>query len=150
MCVLLPAHASCGIHASVSFLPFVAYFCSSLFSVFGEGVQRAMMEAMRKALEVPHMTFCDEIIADRLSLLRSDLREASERRGIKLSYLPLIVKVGRRKKNTFPRHTRTAREENCKFSRANPAWENKNNSKSCVHAHVGENFTGIDGVRRRG
>lgn len=57
------------------------------------GVQRAMMEAMRKALEVPHMTFCDEVNADRLGELRSDLKEAAERRGARLSYLPLIVKV---------------------------------------------------------
>lgn len=52
-----------------------------------------MMEAMRKALEVPHMTFCDEVNADRLGKLRSDLKEAAERRGARLSYLPLIVKV---------------------------------------------------------
>lgn len=52
-----------------------------------------MMETMRRALEVPHMTFCDDVGADRLSLLRSDLKEAAERRGVKLSYLPLIVKV---------------------------------------------------------
>lgn len=58
------------------------------------GVQRAMMEAMQRALEVPHMTFCDEVNADRLSLLRADLKEAADRRGVRLSYLPLIVKVG--------------------------------------------------------
>lgn len=51
------------------------------------------MEAMRKALEVPHMTFSDEINADRLSLLRSDLKEAAERRSVRLSYMPFIVKV---------------------------------------------------------
>lgn len=53
------------------------------------------MEAMKKALQVPHMTFCDEVNADRLSVLRSDLKDAAERRGVKLSYLPLILKVGR-------------------------------------------------------
>ena len=53
-----------------------------------------MMEAMQRALEVPHMTFCDEVHADRLGQLRSDLREAAERRGVRLSYLHLIVKVG--------------------------------------------------------
>lgn len=53
-----------------------------------------MMEAMQKALEVPHMTFCDEVNADRLGQVRSDLKEAAERRGVRLSYLPLIVKVG--------------------------------------------------------
>ena len=51
------------------------------------------MEAMQRALEVPHMTFCDEVDADRLGQLRSDLTEAAERRGARLSYLPLIVKV---------------------------------------------------------
>lgn len=52
-----------------------------------------MMEAMQKALVVPHMTFCDEVNADRLGQLRADLKAASERRGVRLSYLPLIVKV---------------------------------------------------------
>ena len=40
------------------------------------------------------MTFCDEVNADRLSLLRSDLKDAAERTGVRLSYLPLILKVG--------------------------------------------------------
>lgn len=52
-----------------------------------------MLEAMQRALEVPHMTFCDEVNADRLGQLRADLKSASERRGVRLSYLPLIVKV---------------------------------------------------------
>lgn len=53
-----------------------------------------MLEAMKKSLGVPHMTFCDEVNADRLSVLRSDLKDAAEQRGVRLSYLPLIVKVG--------------------------------------------------------
>lgn len=56
-------------------------------------MQRAMMETMRKALEVPHMTFCDEVIADRLVQLRTELKEAAAERGVKLSYLPFIIKV---------------------------------------------------------
>ncbi|CAN0379460.1 unnamed protein product, partial [Ectocarpus fasciculatus] len=67
-----------------------------------KGVQRAMMEAMRKALEVPHMTFCDEVNADRLGELRSDLKEAAERRGARLSYLPLIVKATSMALTSFP------------------------------------------------
>ncbi|CBJ32711.1 Dihydrolipoamide branched chain transacylase [Ectocarpus siliculosus] len=67
-----------------------------------KGVQRAMMEAMRKALEVPHMTFCDEVNADRLGKLRSDLKEAAERRGARLSYLPLIVKATSMALTAFP------------------------------------------------
>lgn len=39
------------------------------------------------------MTFCDEMAADRLSQLRADLKEEAERRGVKLSYMPLLVKV---------------------------------------------------------
>lgn len=56
-------------------------------------MQRAMMETMRKALEVPHMTFCDEVVADRLVQLRTELKEAAAERGVKLSYLPFIIKV---------------------------------------------------------
>lgn len=53
-----------------------------------------MMDAMQKALEVPHMTFCDEVNVDPLKVLRSSLTEAAECRGVRLSYMPLIVKVG--------------------------------------------------------
>eukprot|EP00903_Cladosiphon_okamuranus_P006580 g6428.t1 len=67
-----------------------------------KGVQRAMMEAMQRALEVPHMTFCDEVHADRLGQLRSDLKEAAERRGVRLSYLPLIVKATSMALTAFP------------------------------------------------
>ncbi|CAM9586328.1 unnamed protein product [Ascophyllum nodosum] len=57
------------------------------------GVPKAMMEAMQKALQIPHMTFCDEITADKLSVVRVDLQEAAERRGLKLSFLPLVIKA---------------------------------------------------------
>ena len=67
------------------------------------------MEAMQRALEVPHMTFCDEVHADRLGQLRSDLKEAAERRGVRLSYLPLIVKVG--PKHRVDSFTRGAAEQ---------------------------------------
>ncbi|CAM9555221.1 unnamed protein product, partial [Hapterophycus canaliculatus] len=67
-----------------------------------KGVQRAMMEAMQRALEVPHMTFCDEVNADRLGQLRADLKAASERRGVRLSYLPLIVKATSMALTAFP------------------------------------------------
>ena len=60
------------------------------------GVPKAMMEAMQKALQIPHMTFCDEITADKLSVVRVDLQEAAERRGLKLSFLPLVIKVRER------------------------------------------------------
>ncbi|CAM9904888.1 unnamed protein product [Pylaiella littoralis] len=67
-----------------------------------KGVQRAMMEAMQKALEVPHMTFCDEVNADLLGHVRSDLKEAAERRGSRLSYMPLIVKATSMALTAFP------------------------------------------------
>lgn len=66
-----------------------------------------MMEAMQKALEVPHMTFCDEVNADLLGHVRSDLKEAAERRGSRLSYMPLIVKVGLKSAKATDRMTCT-------------------------------------------
>ncbi|CAB1098012.1 unnamed protein product [Ectocarpus sp. CCAP 1310/34] len=82
------------------------------FAVPIKGVQRAMMEAMRKALEVPHMTFCDEVNADRLGKLRSDLKVAAERRGARLSYLPLIVKATSMALTAFPTLNASLSEDN--------------------------------------
>ncbi|CAM9891236.1 unnamed protein product [Discosporangium mesarthrocarpum] len=58
-----------------------------------KGLQRAMMESMRKAMEIPHMTFCDEVKGDGLLVIRSHLKHLAEAKGLKLSYLPFIVKA---------------------------------------------------------
>lgn len=57
------------------------------------GIQRAMAKAMNAAWSVPHFGYCDEVCMDGLIKLRSQLKPMAEARGVKLSYLPMIIKV---------------------------------------------------------
>lgn len=60
------------------------------------GIQRLMVKSMTAALDVPHMGYCEEIIVDPLISLRKQLKEANDRKGtsgVKLSYMPFILKA---------------------------------------------------------
>jgi len=54
---------------------------------------KAMTKAMVESLKIPHFGYSDEIDMSQLVKLRADLKEASLARGIKLSYMPFIVKA---------------------------------------------------------
>jgi 2-oxoisovalerate dehydrogenase E2 component (dihydrolipoyl transacylase) len=51
-----------------------------------------MVKSMNAAWSVPHFGYCDEIQMDALMDLRTRLKPAAEARGLKLSYMPLIIK----------------------------------------------------------
>lgn len=57
------------------------------------GVQRLMVKSMTAALDVQHLTYCEEIVVDKLVQLRRDLKDASAAHGIKISYMPLMIKA---------------------------------------------------------
>ena len=61
------------------------------------GVQRIMVKSMTEALAVPHLTYCDEIAMDSLIAVRKELRHnllrSAEHSKVKMSFMPLIVKV---------------------------------------------------------
>ncbi len=42
---------------------------------------------------MPHLTLSEEIVFDNLKRLRSELNESLEKTGVKLSYMPLIIKA---------------------------------------------------------
>ena len=46
-----------------------------------------------EALEIPHFGYCDEIDVSRMVALRNELKSVAAERGIKLSYMPFIVKA---------------------------------------------------------
>merc|ERR1719385_266961 len=48
---------------------------------------------MSEALEIPHFGYCDEIEVSRMVALRNELKSVAAERGIKLSYMPFIVKA---------------------------------------------------------
>ncbi|DAZ94802.1 TPA: hypothetical protein N0F65_002415 [Lagenidium giganteum] len=56
-------------------------------------IQKMMVKSMNAALQIPHFGYADEIIMDRLHALRNDLKSVAEQRGVKLSYMPFIIKA---------------------------------------------------------
>jgi pyruvate dehydrogenase E2 component (dihydrolipoamide acetyltransferase) len=57
------------------------------------GLRRRIAERMELAWRVPQVTVFDEVDAGELIALRGQLREAAERSGARLTFLPLIVKA---------------------------------------------------------
>jgi len=57
------------------------------------GIQKFMVKKMEEANAVPQFGFGDEYCMDRLISIRSDLKKPAEKMGIKLSYLPFILKA---------------------------------------------------------
>lgn len=58
-----------------------------------KGVQRLMVKSMQAALSVQHLTLGEEVSLDRLVGLRKELKVEAEKSGIKLSYMPFIIKA---------------------------------------------------------
>lgn len=48
---------------------------------------------MKESLKIPHFTFCEEISMDNLSDIRVPINQLAEKSGMKLSYLPFIIKA---------------------------------------------------------
>lgn len=57
------------------------------------GIQRIMVQTMNAANAVPTFGFSDEIIVDKLAELREQVKPIAEKRGVKLSFLPFIIKA---------------------------------------------------------
>ena len=58
-----------------------------------KGMVKAMSKSMSEALKIPHFGYYDEIDMTNLVQLRKDLKNVCESRGVKLSYMPFIVKA---------------------------------------------------------
>jgi pyruvate dehydrogenase E2 component (dihydrolipoamide acetyltransferase) len=67
------------------------------------GLRRRMAERMKTAWQnVPHVTVLEEVDASNLVELRYRLQPEAERRGVKLTYLPLIIKATVQALKEFP------------------------------------------------
>eukprot|EP01038_Epipyxis_sp_PR26KG_P005111 gene5111-7122_t len=66
------------------------------------GVQRLMVKSMTAALQVQHLTYSEEIIFNNLVKLRKDLNIEFEKRGIKLSYMPFLMKAASLSLSEYP------------------------------------------------
>jgi pyruvate dehydrogenase E2 component (dihydrolipoamide acetyltransferase) len=81
--------------------PAPAFKIKAKFDLFGEleriplrGIRRATAKRMAQSVSTAaHVTHIDEAEATALIRLRESLRPAAEARGVKLTYLPLVVKA---------------------------------------------------------
>lgn len=66
------------------------------------GIKKAMVQSMNKAHTIPHFGYYDEIDMTKLVQLRYDLKSACKERGIKLSYMPFIIKAASMALHHYP------------------------------------------------
>ncbi|KAK5584412.1 hypothetical protein RB653_006023 [Dictyostelium firmibasis] len=57
------------------------------------GIKKVMVKSMNAATAVPHFGFSEEYIMDALTFLRNQMKPMAESRGIKLSYMPFLIKA---------------------------------------------------------
>ncbi|KAN0009445.1 hypothetical protein ACTFIU_006740 [Dictyostelium citrinum] len=57
------------------------------------GIKKVMVKSMNAATAVPHFGFSEEYIMDSLTALRNQMKPMAESRGIKLSYMPFLIKA---------------------------------------------------------
>lgn len=65
-------------------------------------VQKVMTKTMSESLKIPQFVLSDEVDMSRLVRLRSEAKEIANKKGIKLSYLPFIVKAVSKSLSEFP------------------------------------------------
>ena len=58
-----------------------------------KGMTKAMVKTMNEALKIPHFGYNDEIDMTNLVELRKQLKVIGEKRGTKVSYMPVILKA---------------------------------------------------------
>jgi 2-oxoisovalerate dehydrogenase E2 component (dihydrolipoyl transacylase) len=66
------------------------------------GVKRLMVKSMQAAQQVQHLTLMEEVNMDSLVRVRSELKVVAEKRGLKLSYLPFVIKAASLALTQFP------------------------------------------------
>ena len=66
------------------------------------GVQRLMVKSMTAANAVQHLTLCEEVTFDKLRVLRQQLKPRLDKKGVKLSYMPIIIKATSLALSQFP------------------------------------------------
>ncbi|MSP12410.1 MAG: 2-oxo acid dehydrogenase subunit E2 [Chloroflexi bacterium] len=67
-----------------------------------QGLRRRIAERMEAAWRVPHVTSFEEVDATQLVALRESLQPEAQQRGVRLTYLPLILKATVQALKEFP------------------------------------------------
>lgn len=67
-----------------------------------KGLQRTMVKTMNAAHAVPTFGYSDECVVDGLVAVRAELKKLAEARGIRLSYMPFMMKAASLALREFP------------------------------------------------
>lgn len=57
------------------------------------GFMKAMVKSMSESMKIPHLVLSDEYDVTKLFEARQSIKSLAERQGVKLSYMPIIVKA---------------------------------------------------------
>jgi len=57
------------------------------------GVQRIMVKSMEASLRIPHFNLMEEYEMTQMAVFRAQLKAVAESRGLKLSYMPILIKA---------------------------------------------------------
>ncbi|XP_034824224.1 lipoamide acyltransferase component of branched-chain alpha-keto acid dehydrogenase complex, mitochondrial [Maniola hyperantus] len=57
------------------------------------GFMKAMVKSMTESMKIPHFVFSDEYDVTKLVKSRQELNEMAQKRGVKLTYMPIIIKA---------------------------------------------------------
>ena len=86
--------------------PVRAYVVSEEGSVVRDepirGISRMMVSSMKESLKIPHFGYYDEIEMDALMQLRQELLPSFVKRGVKLSFMPMMMKAASLALADFP------------------------------------------------
>lgn len=67
-----------------------------------KGIQKAMVKTMTQANSIPHFSYCDEYDITALTEMKYHLKQIGKERGVKISFLPIIIKACSIALNQFP------------------------------------------------
>ncbi|XP_045764630.1 lipoamide acyltransferase component of branched-chain alpha-keto acid dehydrogenase complex, mitochondrial [Maniola jurtina] len=66
------------------------------------GFMKAMVKSMTESMKIPHFVFSDEYDVTKLVKSRQELNELAQKRGVKLTYMPIIIKAASQSLLSYP------------------------------------------------
>ena len=66
------------------------------------GIQRLMVQSMKESLKIPHFGYYDEVDMTSLMEIRKMISAVGEKEGIKITYLPIMIKAASAALNEYP------------------------------------------------